>query len=210
MTTMHLCGGSLLIEDAEALVGDYLNPSYGYAWPAYDTLVTNGSASLVTGDLLAPTLLEVHMDAARFGALYDMRTILADVANLPACGLAEASDDDVRAVAALFRGLDEHRKHVRGTIVSKVLHRKRPDLVPLYDSHIDHGYRASGRLPYERQGTWVEYMCDLYRLMRDDLQREADAFAALRTFASSERGADLTTLRILDILVWMTVRDHTA
>src|SRR4051794_25191937 len=124
--TMTLCGGATKITDAEGLLGDYLNPSYGYAWPAYDTLTTNGSSKLVTGDLLAPTLLEVHIDAGRFGVLVDMQPALAPVAELPNTSLAEASDADIAQVAALFAALDNdryRRRGVRGTIVSKVLHR---------------------------------------------------------------------------------------
>lgn len=206
---MQLCGGSLPVTDPETLLADYLNPTYGYAWPAYDTLVTNGSSKLVTGDLLAPALLEAHIDSARFGVLVEMLPQLAGVGELPDRGLAEATDADIAAVAGLFAVLDTEkyrRRGVRGTIVSKVLHRKRPDLVPLYDSRIDAGYRASGKITHDPHRSWVDFMDLLCRLMRDDLQREAEAFASLVTLAA-ERGAQITDLRILDILVWMALED---
>jgi hypothetical protein len=206
---MRLCGESLPIDDPEGLLADYLTPSFGYAWPAYDTLVTNGGPSLVSGDLLAPVLLDAHVDAARFGVLFEMLPELEGIGSLPACSLADARDDDIAAVAALFGVLDSEkyrRRGVRGTIVSKVLHRKRPDLVPLYDSRIDAGYRASGRMPHDPHRPWVEFVDLLCRLMRDDLQREAEQFAALVEFAAS-RGAKLTALRILDILVWTALED---
>ena len=62
--------------------------------------------------------------------------------------LEDADDDHVMCVAGLFGILDEPRyagRGVRGTIVSKVLHRKRPDLVPIYDSRIFEAYTAPGR-----------------------------------------------------------------
>jgi hypothetical protein len=209
VSTMQLCGGSLPVSDPETLLGDYLNPTYGYAWPAYDTLVTNGSATLVTGDLLAPALLEAHIDSARFGVLVEMLPHLSGVGDLPAHSLAEATDEDVAAVAGLFAVLDTEqyrRRGVRGTIVSKVLHRKRPDLVPLYDSRIDAGYRASGRITHDPHRPWVDFMDLLCKLMREDLQREEKAFAGLVELAA-ERGAPITALRILDILVWMALED---
>jgi hypothetical protein len=49
----------------------------------------------------------------------------------------------------------------------------------------------------------MDHIC---RLMRDDLQHEANAFADLVALAR-ERGAALTALRILDILVWMSLED---
>jgi hypothetical protein len=206
---MVLCGGSLPIDDAEALLADYLNPSYGYAWPAYDTLSTNGSATLVSGDLLAPSLLETHIDGPRFKVLLDMLPELSAVGDLPPRPLAEATDDDIAAVAALFAVLDtETYRHrgVRGTIVSKVLHRKRPDLVPLYDSRIDSAYRASGLIPHDPHRPWQEFIALLCRLMRDDLVREAEAFTTLQKVAAA-RGAELTPLRLLDILVWMSLEE---
>jgi hypothetical protein len=204
-----LCGDHLTITDAAALVGEYLNPSGGYAWPAYDTLVTNGDVQLVTGDLLAPTLLDAPVDASRYRALMEMWHHLAAVGSLPPRPLEAASDEDIEAVARLFAGLDAphyRRAGVRGTIVSKVLHRKRPDLVPLYDSRIDTAYRASGLISRDPQRPWVEFMALLCRHMRADLQANADAFAELQTLAS-EAGAALSRLRILDILVWMSLRD---
>lgn len=209
MTTMQLCAGSLPVADPQALLADYLNPSYGYAWPAYDTLVTNESATLVSGDLLAPALLEAHVDAARFGVLVEMLPQLSGVGSLPPRSLADATDDDIAAVASLFGVLDTEqyrRRGVRGTIVSKVLHRKRPDLVPLYDSRIDAGYRASGHIPHDPHRSWVHFMDQICRLMRDDLQQEAEAFSDLVVFAK-EQGAEITPLRILDILVWMSLED---
>lgn len=197
------------MSDPESLLADYINPSYGYAWPAYDTLVTNGAATVVTGDLLAPVLLEAHVDAARFGVLVEMLPQLEGVGALPQRSLAEATDDDIATVSELFAVLDTEqyrRRGVRGTIVSKVLHRKRPDLVPLYDSRIDSGYRASGMIPHDPHRSWVHFMDHICRLMRDDLQREAAAFAELVAFAA-DRGADITPLRILDILVWMSLED---
>ena len=109
-------------------------------------------------------------------------------------------------VAGLFGILDEPRyagRGIRGTIVSKVLHRKRPDLVPLYDSRIFEAYTAPGALPRSTDRAWADFIADLCRQMRDDLRAEADAFEALEQLAA-ESGAPVTRLRILDILVWRT------
>ena len=97
---------------------------------------------------------------------------------------------------------------VRGTILSKVLHRKRPDLVPLYDSRIFESYTAPGAIERSSHRTWQESMTLLLRQMRTDLQQEADTFAALERVAATA-GAQLTRLRILDVLVWRTAEAWT-
>jgi hypothetical protein len=210
VTALKLCGGTLPIDDGEQLLLRYLDPAGGYAWPSYDTLVTNGSVELVGADLLAPVLLGAHLDVPRFRLLNDLLPELSAVAELPPVALQDATDEQVDQVAALFSVVDREtyrRKGVKGTILSKVLHRKRPDLVPLYDSRIYAGYTADGVIQRESHREWQGFMAILLRHMRADLQREAMAIDELRDVARTERGAELTALRILDILVWMSLDD---
>ena len=87
--------------------------------------------------------------------------------------------------------------------MSKVLHRKRPDLVPLYDSRIWTAYTVSGAIGRGSHRPWVEVMQALCHSMRADIQNNRPEFAHLQQ-AAKEAGARLTLLRILDILVWMS------
>jgi len=206
MTPLRLCAGTLEVEHPDQVLLDYLDPRNGYAYPSYDTLVTNGCAQLVDGDLLAPALMGVDLDRARFRLLRDMLPALEGVADLPPVALQDADDDHVLCVAGIFGMLDEPRyagRGVRGTIVSKVLHRKRPDLVPLYDSRIFEAYTAPGALPRSTDRSWQQFMALLCAQMREDLRAEADAFARLEALAA-DADAPVTQLRILDILVWRT------
>ncbi len=205
MDALKLCAGTLLVEHPADVLLDYVDVRNGWSYPAYDRLETNGSATLVDGDLLAPTLMGVHVDVGRFGLLREMLPWLEAVAEFPAVALQDADDDHVLCVAGLFGILDEPRyagRGVRGTIVSKVLHRKRPDLVPIYDSRIFEAYTAPGVISrYER--SWQDFIALLCSQMREDLRGEAEAFAELQEAAAGV-GAELTRLRILDILVWRT------
>ena len=200
---MRLCAGTLQVEHPDQLLLDYLDVRNGYAFPAYDQLVTNGGASLVDGDLLAPGLIGAEVDRGRFALLRELMPRIAGVADLPPVALQDADDDTVAAVAELFAVLDEAPyagKGVRGTILSKVLHRKRPGLVPLYDSRIFDSYTAPGAIPRSPHRSWREFMQLLCAQMREDLRAEAAAFAQL----SDVSGGVVTPLRALDILVWRT------
>lgn len=204
---MQLCGGTLHVEDPEDHLLAYVEPDGAYAYPAYDTLVTNGSADLVDGDLLAPSLLGAHVDYARFVLLKRMLpSIREGLAGLPATALEDTDDAGIVAVAGCFAVLDEPQyagRGVRGTIVSKVLHRKRPDLIPLYDSRIWTAYTIHGPIERRTHRPWVEFMQEFCALLRDDLVTNRAELLALQQSAK-EHGADLTLLRILDILVWMS------
>ena len=204
---MQLCGGTLHIDEPEDLLLAYIEPDGAYAYPAYDTLVTNGSADLVDGDLLAPSLLGAHVDYARFVLLKRMLPAICDgMAKLPPTPLDETDDAGIVTVARCFAVLDEPlyaRAGARGTIVSKVLHRKRPDLIPLYDSRIWTAYTVSGAIGRGSHRPWVEVMQALCHSMRTDLANNRAEFLTLQKVAA-ENGAQVTLLRILDILVWMS------
>ncbi len=210
MPSLLLCGGALEVPDAEAILLEYVDPASDTSYPAYDRLVTNGSDQLVDADLLAPGLLQAPVDRSRFRVLSGMLPALQRVGSLPKVALQDAGDDDIAAVAQLFDVLDNdlyRRGGVRGTIVAKVLHRKRPDLVPLYDSRIFAAYTvAAVERAGERDRSWVSVMDELCRSMRSDLQEQADAFERLSAVAR-DAGAELTWLRILDIVVWRSAAD---
>ncbi|MCW2777145.1 MAG: hypothetical protein JWN17_870 [Frankiales bacterium] len=206
MDSLRLCAGTLVVEHPDQVLLDYVDARNGYAYPAYDRLVTNGSAALVDGDLLAPALIGTEVDRGRFLLLRDLLPDLAGIADLPDVALQDADDALVARVADLFAVLDRAPyagKGVRGTILSKVLHRKRPDLVPLYDSRIFESYTAPGGLPRAQDRGWQEFMTALCTQMRDDLRGEAAAFDQLVALAE-EAGAPMTRLRVLDVLVWRT------
>lgn len=206
METLRLCGGTMEVEAPDQVLLDYLDIRNGYAFGSYDTLVTNGSAELVDGDLLAPNLIGATVDRDRFGLLRELMPRIAGVAQLPGTSIQEASDAELEQVADLFAVLDAAPyagRGVRGTILSKVLHRKRPDLVPLYDSRIFESYTAPGAIERPAHRTWQEFMMLLLTQMRSDLRQESDAFDLLIATAEAS-GARLTRLRALDILVWRT------
>ena len=210
MDAVILCGGTLQVEHPDDVLLDYVDVRNGFAFPSYDRLVTNGSATLVDGDLLAPALIGAEVDRGRFALLREMLPALGGIADLPPVALEDAEDGVIGQVAELFAVLDQApyaargaQSPIRGTILSKVLHRKRPDLVPLYDSRIFESYTAPGAIPRAAHRSWREFMRLLCTQMRDDLQAEASAFDDLQVVASGA-GADLSRLRILDVLVWRT------
>jgi hypothetical protein len=206
MMPLKLCAGTLVVETPDQVLLDYIDVRNGYAFPSYDRLVTNGAASLVDGDLLAPALIGAEVDRGRFALLREMLPALGGITALPPVPLESADDAVVEQVADLFAVLDEAPyagKGVRGTIISKVLHRKRPDLVPLYDSRIFESYTAPGVIERSTHRSWREFMALLCQQMRADLQGQSAAFDDLVGVAG-DAGALLTRLRILDILVWRT------
>jgi hypothetical protein len=211
---MKLAMGTREIFDAESLLEEYVGPrkrGLRYAYPYYDGLVTNGSSDLLcTGDLLAPALLGVNVDLDRMHTLSQLTPLLQRALDElpPNLTLQGAGDSTVDLVAALYDPLDDpdvEDRDVKGSLIAKVLHRKRSALVPLFDSKVRIFYQHEMCVPPSpRDGrSWREYMGLLVRAMQYDLRENAEEFERLCRIVPAD-GPPLSPLRILDIVVWMS------
>lgn len=87
------------------------------------------------------------------------------------------------------------------TLLTKVLHRKRPHLVPLVDRHVVDRYR-----PITGERKPIEAWPGLLDAMAADLERNTDALIEIRSELLNELGVDVSALRICDIAIWMEAR----
>jgi hypothetical protein len=208
MTQVHVGAEVTSFDEAKDWVVKYTTGGSRrrpYAYPYYDGLDTGGSETLVDGDFLAPTLLNARPSIAAFAGLQKRREDLdlALMAIPTDVRLADATDDHVELLGPLFGVLDDKPIYdVQGTILSKVLHRKRPELIPLYDSHIRHCYRDASGAPIPRHSTrtWGELIVLLAYAMRADLASQRDEWDALVALVPESQ--PLTALRCLDIVAW--------
>lgn len=175
-----------------------------YAWPYYDRM-DNGSTAfeLNDGDLLAPVLLNVDPGIHGFASLQRVRGRLVELLQEVPEGVSLADEAATKTVidqvAALFSVLDDDTVFgVGGTTLSKVLHRKRPALIPLHDRFVRHSY-VPGRIMRENGRSWADYMRLLMNEMQADLRATPAAWSALTMIPA---GGGLTELRALDIISW--------
>lgn len=91
--------------------------------------------------------------------------------------------------------------------ISKVLHPKRPALVPILDSHLTATYRRSARsAAFRHPARGYRYM--YWAAVRDDLLANRHSISTLKARCAQDdrqsvrRLAELTDLRVLDILAW--------
>lgn len=193
---------SVPLDVAESRVIEYVT-SDAYLFTAYDTYRTSADRNrLSDGDLLAPALLNVNVKPRAYRKLSRWRpAIEKGLSELPDVSLRHASDVDLAKVAACFRVLNGESR--MGVTLAKVLHRKRPGLLPLYDRNVDRCY-LPGRIPRSRRRNWSEFFELLAREMRADLQEGGQAWGELCAAANDARGEppELTELRALDILAW--------
>ena len=195
--------------------------THPFAYPWYDAYDTGVPATvLADADLLAPLLLNAAPDLAAYRTLQQWRPALEaglrdvdEVAqqgrpdDAPGGGWPELDD----AIATLYQPLDEGlTAHVAGTTLSKVLHRKMPEHIPLYDSKIFWAYCSAPEVRIHpdphRKLTWVEFMTILAREIRRDMA-EPDATELIGQVQRLATSHPITALRAWDVITWQAARD---
>jgi len=196
MTAGVAAGIDLLLNEPnlDMLVAAYFETDGPFAGHTFDTLGANPSDEFTVADLLAVTLLDVVYPPAAVRELLDhaslWRPLLAAVPDTLA--LWEMTDNAYRAADMLWRAL-MGLPGVGPTKAGKLLARKRPDLVPIYDDVI-----ATFLAP-ESRGLWWE----LSEALQDDVRRHRiDALACVVD-------PRVSTLRALDVAIWMRCGNST-
>ncbi len=200
--------GGVLVDREQAIrsAGDYLSRRDRFGYPAYDSFGPEGSPWLVSdADLVAPVLLNAEMNSRTFYALEAIRPHLERwLVKVPVdARLVEAGHVELELLGELFAVLDSDDLPVkaRGAILAKVMHRKRPAFIPLYDRFVDYCYRGADEAPIapKRGRRWQEFLPLLGQAVIDDLTAGREFFAEVAALAS---GPAITPLRALDIVAW--------
>ncbi len=203
--------GGVMVDRGDALdhARRYLTDGTGWAYPAYDAYERDRAAGPLTdADLLAPVLLNVNrMKIRTYEALQDKRAELDEhLARVPLdFDLADADTDELAVLGDMFAVLDGPGVWgARGTVLAKVLHRKRPRFVPLYDEQVRGVYQNGEGAPVpppprRTRRAWRDFVVLYAAAVQADLRREADLWAEIAALAPDP---PITPLRALDIVAW--------
>ncbi|MGK5110847.1 DUF6308 family protein [Geodermatophilus sp. CPCC 205506] len=205
MCTLTIGGRTVDRGEARAFARRYLTEGVGWSYPSYDGFDAAGARGpLVDGDFLAPVLLNVrHLAVTTYENLQRVRPALQSALDdlPPDLSLLDARPADHRLLARLFAVLDGPGVGgVRGTVLSKVLHRKRPAFIPLYDERVRSVYQDGVDAPVPPEArSWADFSMLFAQAVRADLERELPFWEDLTSFAA---GPPITPLRALDIVAW--------
>lgn len=164
MMKLKVGGATVDFDEAKSWAWTYLNerPKTS-AYPAYDGYPGSPDASVGPQDLLAVVLLNVSNNP--LPVYYGLESLMPSINErlqepVIAGDLASADCNTLEAVAHLFGVLDSTpTKYVRLTTLSKVLHRKRPHLIPLFDDNIGYCYSEceGAPLPFDGERSRAGY-----------------------------------------------------
>jgi len=201
---LEVGGERIEFKRALAFATRYLANEGGlWAYPAYDAYPGNPGADVGRADLLAVSLLHAHQRP--IATYYSMEALLpilnGRLADPSLRGtLADAEQPTLEALAWLFGILDDYKPNQVSMVkLSKVLHRKRPELIPLYDENIRVCYMRNGTIPRAKDRSWEDFSKLLLPAIQHDLVRQMDKWLEIAALAPSPA---ISPLRALDIIGW--------
>ncbi|MET8786167.1 DUF6308 family protein [Streptomyces sp. NPDC004589] len=196
----------------------YTDPLGPRAFNTYDRLGDPDHLSPL--DCLAPALLSVsidykqvvplfHPDGPGADVLQAMQAVLSD----RACAAADFLDVTLdpfegpwslvdRALVVTGEAGGTGLRGFKAVAATKILHRKRPNLVPIFDRNIYQFYL--GERPV--RGAYKDTPRRLWPLLQADLRSQGEWIAGLTAAVSTPDGRPLSLLRAADIIIW----EHTA
>lgn len=170
-----------------------------YGYPAYDTFrAATRSQPLDEADLLAPVLLGAVPDPGQYYWLVDQLDVLNRALNdIPADADLAGPQTSPIALEPLFAVLDGRRPTALA-MLSKVLHRKRPGFIPLWDSSLGTVYQVGESDPVRlvRNRGFGQFAVAFGTALRRDLQA-SEQWTSLGTRVS---GPPVSALRVLDLV----------
>lgn len=170
-----------------------------WAFRYYDALASPGRDAVGPLDVLAASALHPGLSKADLAFFHDEAKAIAQwLAVLPAAVDLGGCD------AAVSRHLEELATwdaSVSLPLLTKVLHRKRPMLIPLLDRHILDWYR-----PITGERSAVKAWPALLGAMRDDLELTSAVCQSMAKAVEEETSMCLSPLRVIDIVAWMGAR----
>lgn len=171
------------------------NPPETWAFRYYDAIETD-PAVVTSEDVVCAGAMHPGISRDDLTYFWDHRNELTSWMNhFPVdLGLRTADDATMAHLAelpSLFEGTSL-------SLLTKVLHRKRPWLIPIIDREVIDLYR-----PLTGQRRAADAWSPLLHHLADDLRTNRDALAELRLVLHMLHGLSVTDLRSVDIVIWM-------
>lgn len=198
---------------APAHLDTYVDPAGNRAFASYDRLGSDPN-SLEPVDVFAPGLLDAPVRGVDVRRLFlpegphrDLRVKMEKLLLDEEAALAtfeEVNLADETGPWALVRAVliaSDKTPGIKASKVTKILHRKRPALVPIFDSRVAEFYGCTPRRPSE-----------FWPILQADLKKHGAWLSSMTSDVLTPDHRPVTSLRALDIIVWehVTTGDPTS
>lgn len=194
------------IDDCEGLVRQFCDEVNGDgSYQYYDSVPIAADNQLVESDIRMANKLKARIPLFIVPRLLEKAaTINTALSNIPvSLSLAEPAEViPWKALGDLFAAV--LMEHVRIASATKILHKKRPELIPIFDSVVVDNYAYPLVSSSRKNFSWmpeplqaVEYC----KVMKLEVDKNRDELSQLRSRLRQEN-IHLGIVRLLDILIW--------
>lgn len=189
-------GKSLSTEDAIRAVKDYQSGNYSAAFDLYDRPCSGPHDELLPIDILSLNALNAFRGRGPMTPMAGLWEKRGEVSRLVACITKRKLelltqleiDDELPRLEEALDSIDD--VYCCGeTVASKLLHRLRPNIAPIWDLRVKKWY-----VRFERE-TWERWLREVFK----DVLVNLNALEAVREDTCLQ---DLPILRIWDVLLW--------
>lgn len=196
-----------LVECGSRHLDAYCDPAGRFAWDVYDS--DDAVNELRPVDVTATALLDYPIAAPAMAAMFatddnpysvlrkrmqeflnDKSVACASFEELPVGAFNDQADSPwplMRAVLSTVDSCDD----LTAVACTKILHRKRPRFVPLYDRHVRRFYGYKSNRPWR-----------IWPLLHHDLCEHLNLVDTWRADRKSSDGRLMSRLRAMDIVIW--------
>lgn len=171
------------------------------SYQSYDRAPVAQDDVLAEPDIRVANAMIARMSPRVIAAIYQRASVInAALAEIPPDASLAAPDDEIpwQELEALMRAMDGIPE-VRLARQTKVLHKKRPALIPILDSVLETYLQRVDQVP--RRVDAARYAVELVRSYKRELDANLVAIQALQS-ELRRRGIDLTECRLLDLFLW--------
>lgn len=206
MDDMVKVGGARMpVGEVHAYAANYLSGNGEWAYPAYDAYEGTEGPEIGDADLLVVSLLNAGQRA--LPTYYGLKKLVPSMNEILAKPelegtFADANAATLSAIADLFGIIDKYpTPQVQKTKLMKVLHRKRPQLIPLFDENIRRCYSEIGDAPVPpiKERTHREFGVAWLPELQKDLREQLPVWNHIVGMAKI---VPITPLRAIDIVGW--------
>jgi hypothetical protein len=208
MTELRL-GNGLRIEDCFGKVVRFCQPgSHPDFYRTYDCVSVEQDNSLRDSDILVANRLGARIGPISRLMFEGNRTRIEAALASVAVGIAldDSWPEEQRlweAIRNLYRAC--WTSDVEEARTTKVLHKKRPDLIPIIDKRMVIGWYYRQYSESKKRG--IDRMVEITKRIREDMRRNADDLRELEKEVV-ESGINLTRVRLFDIVLWQEYQNR--
>lgn len=175
-------------------------------YPMYDGVQVPEDNELRVVEIALSTMLNSRISGITGGAIYREKQAVEEAlaAVPPSVDLLDVKvDSDIPGADGISKAITAmcDIKRVKLSVSTKILHKKRPSLIPIFDSVVESQYYPQWCPPVPGR-LWGDYAVALMKLVHKDMLSVAGELRDLQR-ELEEKGTPLTPCRILNALVWI-------